>query len=233
MLVISKRALVIIAGFTACIVSLITILGAFNTFSEKADIDTTYKIVIDAGHGGIDSGVSGVKTGVKESDLNLKVAKLLAVKIEEAGMRAVLTRSSSSGLYGTATSSLKKKDMQRRKEIIKSEAPNVVISIHMNYYPLSTRRGAQVFYKESDENAKNLALSIQKNLNGLYKLREYSPLKGDYYLLNCTDYTSVIVECGFLSSPEDEALLLDDAFLEEITFNILCGVIEYASEPTI
>ena len=228
MLVIKRRSLVILAGFLACFISLVTLLGAYQNLSQKADIDTTFKVVIDAGHGGIDGGVTGVKSGVFESDLNLTVAKKLATKIEDAGMRAVLTRSSSAGLYGTATSSRKKKDLLKRKEIITSESPNLVISIHMNSFPSSTRRGAQVIFNKDSTISKKLAISIQNNLNDLYGIRDYSALSGDYYLLKCSNYPTVIVECGFLTSPIDDELLNTESFQDELCFNILCGIVEYA-----
>lgn len=229
MLVIRRRTLVIIAGFLACFISLTVLLGAYQNLSQKADIDTSFKVVIDAGHGGKDGGVTGVVSGVTEADLNLIFAKKLANKIEDAGMRAILTRKSSAGLYGTATSSLKKKDFLKRKEIIERESPNLVISIHMNSYTLPSRRGAQVFYNKDNQVSKELATNIQKNLNKLYDIKDYQALSGDYYLLKCTNYPSVIVECGFLTSPTDDKLLNTETFQDQLVFSILCGVVEYFS----
>ncbi|MCQ2399484.1 MAG: N-acetylmuramoyl-L-alanine amidase [Clostridia bacterium] len=196
--------------------------------SAEADADSTVKIIIDAGHGGVDGGVSGVKTGVKESDLNLEYAVELKRQAEESGFKVVLTRSTSAGLYGTATKNLKKKEMLKRKEIIEREAPNVVLSLHMNYYAVSSRRGAQVFYKKGDEQGERLATAIQSRLNGMdTSTRSYSPLTGDYYILNCTKSPSVIVECGFLSSPDDEALLTDKSYREKLCAEILCGIVAF------
>lgn len=190
-----------------------------------------YKIVIDAGHGGIDAGVSGVKTGVKESELNLKVTKKLEKYLVDAGFSVVLTRKTDAGLYGVATSNLKRKDMLKRKEIILEEKPTLVISIHMNKYSVSTRRGAQVFYKSGDEFGKILAHSIQNNFNLMESAsRECSALVGDYYILNCSSYPSVIAECGFLSNPEDEALLIQDEYQNELAYTIFKGIIEYFSQ---
>lgn len=189
------------------------------------------KVVLDAGHGGIDGGVSGVLTGVKESELNLKVVKKLENCFVSAGIDVVLTRSTDAGLYGVATKNLKKKDMQKRKEIIEKANPALVISVHMNKYGVSGRRGAQVFYKKSDEQGKCLAENIQKSFNDMVQAsRECSVLTGDYYILNCTDYPSVIAECGFLSNPEDEALLITEEYQEEIAYAIFKGVIGYLSE---
>ena len=74
--------------------------------------------VISQDNGGVDGGVSGVKTGVKESELNLAVVKKLENYLKSAGLSVVLTRNTDAGLYGLATGNLKRKDMQKRKEII-------------------------------------------------------------------------------------------------------------------
>lgn len=186
------------------------------------------KVVIDAGHGGVDGGVSGITTGIAERELNLLVAKKLENYLVSAGITVVLTRNSSAGLYGVATSNLKRKDMQKRKEIIEKAKPNLVVSIHMNKYSISTRRGAQVFYKKNDENGKLLANSIQESFNLMPEApRSCNALIGDYYILNCTLYPSVIAECGFLSSPEDEALLITDEYQSSIAYAIFKGIATY------
>ena len=108
-------------------------------------------IVIDAGHGGIDGGVVGRETGVKESDLNLSLSRLLQTEFEEAGFLVVQTRPTEAGLYGAATAGYKRRDMERRAEIIRGSAPAAVISVHQNFFSLTSRRGAQVFFREGNE----------------------------------------------------------------------------------
>ncbi len=228
MVVISKRVIMITGAFLILFSTFLTVTVAMRSLPKTATVDTSFKMVIDAGHGGIDGGVSGKSTGVKESDINLSLAKKIAKKSSEYGYLTVLTRSSSAGLYGTATSSRKKKDMQKRKDIINEEKPDIVISVHMNFYPSSERKGAQVFYNKNSTASKNLAEVLQKNLNTLpTNSRAYSALVGDYYMLNCSNYPTVIVECGFLSNPEDEALLITDDYQELLADKILVAVSEY------
>ena len=93
------------------------------------------KIVLDAGHGGVDGGVSGSKTGVKESDLNLAFTHSIKDVLEDMGFAVTLTRKTEAGLYGTPTKGFKKRDMQKRKEIIEETEPILVLSIHQNFYP--------------------------------------------------------------------------------------------------
>ena len=186
------------------------------------------KIVLDAGHGGVDGGVSGVKTMIKESELNLKIVKKLENYLIGAGMSVVVSRTSDAGLYGTASGNLKRKDMEKRKEIILSAQPNLVVSIHLNQYSLSTRRGAQVFYKSSDGNSRLLATSVQNSFNEMEEsTRSFSALSGDYYILNCSKYPSIIAECGFLSNPEDEALLITPEYQDSVAYAIFKGIVGY------
>ena len=233
MFVFKKKNILIISVLLATAFTFILCIGAIVNKPASDVSANKVRIVLDAGHGGIDGGVSGVKTGVKESELNLSVVKKLEKYLISAGMSVTLTRNSDAGLYGLATKNLKRKDMQKRRDIINEANPHLVVSIHMNKYSLSTRRGAQVFYKNGDENAKKLATSIQNNFNAMEEAsRKCSILTGDYYLLNCTEYTSVIAECGFLSNPEDEALLVTEEYQESIAYNIFKGIVSYLAESS-
>ena len=200
----------------------------------SATVAASAKIVLDAGHGGIDGGVTGKRTGVKESDLNLEIAYLAAEKFREAGFEVVLTRKTSEGLYGTTAKGFKKRDMQKRREIIDEARPAAVISIHQNFYPSSFSRGGQAFYLKGSESGVNLAECLQVALNKLYGGRgapKRTKATGDFFMLSCSEYPSSLVECGFLSNAKDEALLTSDEFKTELAEAIVSGVIAYfASE---
>ena len=182
------------------------------------------------GHGGIDGGVVGRETGIKESDLNLSVTLKLKTILQQAGFDVVLTRKTEAGLYGTATKGFKKRDMQRRKEIIEESKPIAMISIHQNYFPIRASRGGRVFYRKGSESGRQLAENIQRAFNDLYleeNVKERSAATGDYYMLKCTEYTSVIAECGFLSKKADEALLVTEEFQEKLAQSIYEGLTAY------
>ena len=131
MIVVKGKNLLIACVLALACVAAAVCIGAMNRPGENAVV-SDIKVVIDAGHGGIDGGVVGVKTKVKESELNLDVARKLAKLFENAGVEAVLTRKNDAGLYGTATGNLKRKDMEARRDIILKEKPDLVISVHMN-----------------------------------------------------------------------------------------------------
>jgi len=197
--------------------------------------DEGLKIVIDAGHGGIDGGVTGVQTGAKESDLNLAIAFALKQELEKTGFTVALTRKSQGGLYDTTEKGFKKRDMQKRKEIIEKESPQMVLSIHQNFYPSHATRGAQVFYGKRNARSKTLAGILQSNLNAVYQKQGVKNRKstyGEYFMLECYTAPSVIIESGFLSNPQDEKLLLDETFQKTLAKSIADSVLAFFSEQT-
>ncbi len=191
------------------------------------------RVVVDAGHGGIDGGVIGKGTGVKESELNLAIAMELKGVLEDMGFAVTLTRKTAGGLYGTTAKGFKKRDMQRRKEIIERASPALVISVHQNFYPSKATRGGQVFYSKKNEGSKKLAVSVQAKLNELYakeKVKERKASAGEYFMLECAPCPSIIVECGFLSNEKDERLLQKAAWQRRLAESVVGGVLEYFAE---
>ena len=181
-------------------------------------------VVIDAGHGGIDGGASGVNTNVRESDINLLIAKKLENLFSSSGFNTVMTRTGDYGLYGTTDPGFKMRDLVKRVEIINGSGAEIAISIHLNVYTASYRRGAQAFYKKGDEKAQRFAKNIQNRINGMrLSPRILSALSGDYYLLNQSKIPMVIVECGFLSNQEDEKLLLSEEYRTDMADAIFNG----------
>ena len=222
------RILLGIASLTLAVI--FTILVCFFAISRTAAEAQRLTVVLDAGHGGIDGGVVGITSGKKESDINLAVTFLLQSRFEESGFNVVLTRKTEAGLYGAATTGYKKRDMKKRAEIINQSNPALVISVHQNFFSNRSRRGAQVFFRQEVPSSVALAGSIQSEFNAMPEcIMPLQSLKGDYYILNCNEYPSVIVECGFLSNAEDEALLLDPDYQKKIVEAIVRGSLKFLS----
>ncbi len=200
-------------------------MSSATEISGKETLDFT--VVVDAGHGGLDPGSIGYKTKVKESEVNLAVAKLLQEKLENIGIRVVMTRSDSGGLYGLSTANYKKRDMQKRREIIENTRPDIVVSVHMNSYIRHNLRGAQVFYDKTSAVSETLALAIQDQFASKLEESDKGVSIGDYYMLKCTDAASVIAECGFLSNEEDEKLLINSSYQDKVAECIYVGIINF------
>lgn len=191
-----------------------------------------YTIVLDAGHGGIDGGCEGVNTRITEAEINLKVTKKLEKLLTGFGFNVVLTRKDAGGLYSITSSNKKQDDMRKRKELISKTKPNMVVSVHMNSYINSYEKGAQVFYLINDQQGKSLANNIQNELvKHLSSARENSN-HADLYILQCFNCPSVVVEGGFLSNPQDEALLITDDYQSKLAYGVFCGIVKYFEQAT-
>ena len=201
--------------------------GAIATSATHDGIRT---VVIDAGHGGVDAGVLGINTKTKESEINLYIAKYLRGYFADAGFKAVLTRTTQGGLYGTSTKGFKMRYMKKRKQIIEENNADMVISIHQNFCPISSRRGGTVFFDKDSPSGKALADSVQKSLNEMKEcVKQNTSLVGDYYMLKCTSNPSVLVECGFLSNTDDEALLITAEYQKAVAYAIFKGAVSFYS----
>lgn len=211
------------------IIALIAVL-ALSAFLSLPSIfanarDYRYTVVIDAGHGGYDGGSVSPFSNADENHLNLEYSLTLKEILEDIGIKVVLTRKNLNGLYSLFSDNRKKDDMKKRIEIIEGSGANIVVSIHMNSFPLKSSRGAQVFYKEDDPASQNLATNIQ---NVFYQNLPYGrslPKTGDYYILNESSIPSVIIECGFLTNEEEEKLLLDKNYMAKVCMNIAYGIV--------
>ena len=199
------------------------VAGAKNTVSPKSQ----FTIVVDAGHGGIDGGAVGRQTGITENELNLQFAQSLKQICQEYGWKVVLTRSDLSGLYSPLASNKKRSEMEKRKEIIEKSKADIVVSIHMNSFADKAVCGANVFYSKGSEQGELLANSVQNIFFGTMQVRNSKAKEGDYYILNCVDVPSILIECGFLSNEKEEILLQDKTYQQQMSYAIFCGILKY------
>ncbi|MHC6178412.1 N-acetylmuramoyl-L-alanine amidase CwlD [Clostridium sp. JNZ X4-2] len=188
-------------------------------------------ILIDPGHGGMDSGAVS-KDGVMEKEINLKISNKLKDKLLKRGYRVVMTREQDKGLYTEKGRIRKKKveDLNNRCKLKKDTECNMFISIHLNMFPQSKYYGAQVWYSKN-ENSKKLAGILQGNLiSDLDKNnnRKEKAALNSYKVLRCNDsIPSVLVECGFLSNIEEKNKLIKDGYQDKIAESIAKSVDDY------
>ncbi len=180
-------------------------------------------VIIDAGHGGADGGVVGVTTSVKESDINLSIARSLKHFLKTKGYDVVMTRTTTDGLYGMTTKNKKLKDMQERKKIIEETKADLVVSVHCNSYPRRDQVGAQVFYAPGSEDGKQKA-DIMQNILKATLDTERTAMSGDYFILQCSKTPSLLVECGFLTTPSEEKKLVSASYQEKVAYAIFTGI---------
>lgn len=157
----------------------------------------------------------------------MSIAKKLKGDLERLGIKVVMTRCDGNGLYKSNVDNYKKSDMEERVKIIENASPDMVISIHCNSYADSTVSGAQVYYHVGDEVGKGFAEAVQSQLKTQLHNARSEIGKGDYYLLKEADTPAIIVECGYLTNLQDEALLQTDDYQNHISYAIMCGVVKY------
>lgn len=183
------------------------------------------KIVLDAGHGGFDSGTSGITTKVEEEEINLAITQKLEKELTGIGAEVVMTRTDNDAIGAT-----KDEDMKNRRKIIEQSGEDLVVSIHQNRYADENVTGPQVFYAPGSTLGKTLAETLQSHLNE--QLEPKSPrsaASADYYILRSGSAPCVIVECGFLSSPEEEQLLMQDGYQQKVAQALRDGVAAFWS----
>lgn len=171
------------------------------------------------------------QNGISESNINLSIVQKVQYLLEQAGCTVILTRSDENGIYSNDSSIRSKKvsDMKNRVEIGNSSEADIFVSIHLNKINESRYWGWQTFFRKNDENSKNLSLSIQNGLNeAIQKQNKREPLKiENKYIIDNVKIPTTIVECGFLSNPEEANLLQTDKYQNKIAWGIYLGIINY------
>ena len=192
---------------------------------------TNRTIIIDAGHGGEDGGAVS-SNGVSEAQINLNIALKLQNLLEQSGATVVLTRSDENAIYDIDKKTLRQKknsDLKNRVKIGNTSSADIFVSIHLNKIDQSQYYGWQTFYKNGNEQGKKLATCLQNNLNeAIQKENKRTPLKiSDVYIIKNVEIPTTIVECGFLSNPEEEKQLQTDEYQNKLAWGIYNGIMDY------
>ena len=190
-----------------------------------------YTVVIDSGHGGNDPGKIAAD-GTLEKDINLAIALKLQAYLEASDVKVIMTRTSDIGLYTSDSSNKKVQDMKKRIEIMESSSANLIVSLHQNSYSDSSIHGAQVFYYTTSLPSKSLAELLQSLLIQKLDPTNHRQAKANdsYYLLKKTSLPIVIVECGFLSNPNEAALLKSESYQDQIAWILHLGILQYLNQ---
>ncbi len=147
----------------------------------------------------------------------------------------MLTRSDENAIYDIDKTTLKEKkvsDIKNRVKIGNSASADIFVSIHLNKINESKYSGWQTFFKSGSDEGKNLATAIQNNLNlAIQKENNRLPMKiGNVYIIKHVEIPTCIVECGFLSNPEEESLLRQDEYQNKLAWGIYNGIMDYFLE---
>ncbi len=236
-----KKILKKIALAAFAIAILIAIHPAYDGLIAKVQLVTaTDVIVIDPGHGGMDGGASS-DGGTTEKDINLAIALQIKELAEADGWKVVLTREDdrSLGEKNKTIRSQKTADLIARREIIKEVDPTVAVSVHLNSFKQDRSvRGAQSFFPAGPgdqtvlDESKMLAEAIQEQLViGVDDGTDRTALaKRDVLLFRNPTVPMAIIECGFLSNPEEAKLLEQQEYQRKLAKCIYEGIMRYTGK---
>ncbi len=225
-----------IVGMAASFVALIMIFTALAAGRSVAvsNFKALAKpvIIIDAGHGGEDGGTQSAD-GVLEKDINLAISLKLQKILTRYGFKTVMIRDTDRMIYDEGSNTVrmrKSSDLHNRMDIMKNHPGCIFLSIHQNHFVESKYNGAQVFYCKTQSGSEVLADCIQKSIvHSLQKenTRQIKPCDSSVYLIHNAVSTAVMVECGFLSNPEEADKLNDNTYQYEMALAIAKGLVNY------
>ena len=221
----------------SALISLILIIPMINfSFplpSNSVVANSNITIVLDAGHGGEDGGAQG--NGLSEKDLNLDITLRVATLLRKQGVNVVLTRDTDVLLYDKNSDYEGKKkyqDVRKRLEIANSCENPVLVSIHMNYFSQTKYSGLQVWYSKNDSRSKILANLIQSNVKSTLQENNTRAIKestSSIFLLHNATFPAVLIECGFLSNPDEAHALGDANYRQNLANVIFKSIMNYIS----
>ncbi len=225
--------LILSAAFGCCCLLLILFFAmtakdtsiAVPSFAAVADT-----VIIDAGHGGEDGGAVGVN-GAFEKDLNLAISRRLAAALDVCGVTVLETRVTDISLHTENIKGQRKnQDLKNRLLVAKEHPDAVFVSIHMNKFPEGKYRGLQVYYSPNHQDSPALGENIRQFTVAYLQLENHRPLKkadDSIYLLSHLSSPGVLVECGFLSNPEECALLSDGDYQQKLALTLAAAISDH------
>ncbi|MBQ8408316.1 MAG: N-acetylmuramoyl-L-alanine amidase [Clostridia bacterium] len=226
---------------TAVLITLGFILRAFDPVSSPSENATPTSapayltVIIDAGHGGEDGGAVSL-AGLVEKDVNLSIAHILRDMLRANDINVVMTREDDRLLYDKNVDykgKKKKLDLDARIAIAESTPNAILVSIHMNSFTVSKYSGLQVWYSPNNAVSCELAELIQNNCHEKLQpsnSRSTKVANSTIRLLNEATCPAVLVECGFLSNPEEAAMLGTQEYRQKIAFLLFCSITEFLEQ---
>lgn len=205
---------------------------AVTVISERLPIARQHCIVIDPGHGGEDGGATSC-TGVLESAYNLEISRRLNDLLHFLGYETRMIRTEDVSVYTTGDTIARKKisDLKERVRMVNEAENALLVSIHQNQFSDSRYSGAQVFYANTD-GSRELAQQLQAELVAALNPGSSRKCKqsSGVYLMDNIRCTGVLVECGFLSNPQEEARLRSSDYQRKLCCVLASTLSRYLSD---
>jgi len=186
---------------------------------------------LQSAHGGEDGGTQA-SDGTIEKDINLSIAEILRDMLIQGGFEVEMIREEDISVGDNSLETVrerKRSDLEKRVEIYNSDENNIVLSIHQNHFSESKYNGTQIFYSDNTE-SQELSEYMRQAVVGLVQPdneRQCKPADDSIFVLRNAKVPAIIIECGFLSNPQELEKLKDYEYQKEIAFAIYMGFAEY------
>ena len=191
-------------------------------------------IILDAGHGGIDGGCSSA-AGDVEKNINLAILLDLREMLRASGYEVIVTRDTDISIHDKGVEGIanqKSSDMDNRLEIFNSVEGAICLSIHQNQFTDPKYSGAQMFYSETNDESAVLAQEIQDQFVAFLQpenKREIKLCGKELFLCYFCENPTVMAECGFLSNPEEAALLVTEEYQKKVAFTLYAALVQHCA----
>ncbi len=188
-------------------------------------------VILDAGHGGEDGGASGLNDTL-EKDLNLQLTLRIRDLLTACGYNVLLTRTDDSMLGNGEKGRKKLEDLRCRLNFSNGHPEAVLVSIHMNKFPMEYCKGIQLYYSANNGESLPLANCFHSLVKKEFQKdneREVKKATSSIYLLDRAQIPAILIECGFLSNPEESKLLKDETYQKELSLLFLTALGDYFS----
>ncbi|MBU3143227.1 N-acetylmuramoyl-L-alanine amidase [Clostridium sp. CF012] len=194
--------------------------GVMANYDRKVNViinvaKNTYKVVIDPGHGGNDPGAIGTTLGTKEKTIVLQISLKIGNILTKNGVGVVYTRTID-----------KTQSLQEKCDVSNIAKPDFFVSIHANAYSASTVSGIETFYSPGNVAGQKLAQAVQTELINATGRVNRGIKTANFYVLNNTNATAILVETSFLTNPTEEKLLVTDAYQDKLALAISTGILK-------
>jgi N-acetylmuramoyl-L-alanine amidase len=215
--------------FVFCLLPVFLLLGVLGSYVFVTANPLTGKVIlVDAGHGGIDSGAN--RPGILEKDINLAVALQLKEILNGYGAKVVLSRDIDIELSELCDNEKVKgryrRDLAARIEMVEESDADVFVSIHANASPHSKRRGVEAYYYDKSENGKILANAIQSEVIKITPAATKAA-PGDFFVLKRNKIPAALIEIGYITNPEERTLLQSSEHQQKLAESIAKGIQNY------
>lgn len=226
--------------FSIFLIVLISLLSSLKEAFYKNETDTVsthepFTVILDAGHGGEDGGAIG-NGNIYEKDLNLSITLKIGKLLEKKGVNVIYTRTTDTLLYNKNDDYKNKKkslDLAERVKIAEKVENSIFVSIHMNSFSQANTKGFQVYYSQNDPRSRVIAERIQNAVRTKLQptnKRKIVPATSRIYLLDNITRPAILIECGFLSNPEECHLLTIEKYQIELSKIISDEIIRYVNK---